>query len=149
LNVPYLLHPGQVNIRDGLAINAGASFLGTPNSAIIVDDQGSLSINGTASDKVVFKGLEDVVGYWNGFAFMTSSNKNTINHMVLSNSGGHDISSYISQKVGIGVSGTLEIKNSEISKSGGYGIYVQREGTLSHSNLTFSNITLDHIKFQE
>ena len=149
MNVPYLLHPGQVNIRDGLAINAGASFLGTPNSAIIIDDQGSLSVNGTASDKVVFKGLEDVVGYWNGFAFMTNSSKNTINHMILSNSGGHDISSYISQKVGIGVGGSLIIQNSEISKSGGYGIYVIREGTLTHSNMTFSNITLDNIKYQD
>ena len=148
LNVPYRLHPGQERIRSSITINAGAVFLGTPESALIVDESGTLTVNGTASEKVIFKGVEDVVGYWRGLSFVTNSNSNKINHMILTNTGQKDIVD-ISQKVGIGVIGSLNIQNSEISKSGGYGIYVRNGGVLSQSNMTFNNITLDNIKFEE
>lgn len=141
LNVPYRMAANVEDIAATITIQAGANFIGQPNGGFRVISGGSLKADGTASNRISFKGEQDVSGYWKGLRFMSNSANNSFDNVIISN-GGEEGFDGGNRKANIEISngGLFSITNSTISKSGGNGIRVQSGGTLSQSGLTFSEI---------
>lgn len=139
---PYFIY-GYAVIPDGktLTIDAGARIYFHTNSGLIVQDNGSLEINGTASNnsqnlienEVTFEGdrlepeFEDTPGQWGSIWLRKGSNAN-INHLTIKNA-----------VVGILIqNSTLSISNSQIYNSSNFGISA-KNSTIEAKNLVINS----------
>ena len=146
LNVPYRLHGAQCYFNADLSIEAGVEIIATPGAGIIIYADGSLEMDGDASNYIWIYGEEDIAGYWLGIQIQSNTPKNFIDYSIIENAAQKDIPG--TGPAAIGLIGTLEITNSQIVKSKGYGIFVDTEGTLTYEDLQFSNVELDDIYYE-
>ena len=147
LNVPYRLANNREEIGSAIVVEAGAVFLGQPGSGITIS--GSLQAQGTSSSMIVFKGEQDVTGYWRGLRYTSNNAANTMDFVSIANGGekGFDGGNR-KANIEVSASGIFTITNSAINKSGGYGIGVQAGGSLTQSGNTFSgNVQGDMINY--
>ncbi len=147
LNVPYRLANNREEIGSAIVVEAGAVFLGQPGSGITIS--GSLQAQGTSSSRIVFKGEQDVTGYWRGLRYTSNNAANTMDFVSIANGGekGFDGGNR-KANIEVSASGIFTITNSAINKSGGYGIGVQAGGSLTQSGNTFSgNLQGDMINY--
>ncbi len=140
LNVPYRLADNREEIGSAIVVEAGAVFLGQPGSGITIS--GSLQAQGTSNNMIVFKGEQDVTGYWRGLRYTSNNTANTMDFVSIANGGekGFDGGNR-KANIEVSASGIFTITNSAINKSGGYGIGVQAGGSLTESGNTFSGNT--------
>ncbi len=139
LTVPYRLANNMEKISSAITIAPGAEFIGQPGSGLEVQTTGALTIIGTSTMGIIFRGEQDITGYWLGLRYLSNSAQNTIDYLTISN-GGVDGFDGGNRKANleVGGSGTLEMTNSAINKSGGYGVRVQAGGLFTESNNTYS-----------
>lgn len=121
INVPYRLGALQLPIDGELTIEPGSVFLGQPNTSLYIRS-GSLEAIGTPSSKIIFKGEEDVRGYWKGLRIETNSNRNELNHVIVTNGGETELGEKSNVLVGTG--GRVKMNNTTLSKSSGHGLIV-------------------------
>lgn len=145
-NVPYGIETNVViDIKQPLTLNPGVIMEFRENAGLGVYDSGTLNAEGTASEKIIFRGASDEVGYWRGIHTETNSSNNVLDHVDISNAG----SNYVyccNQKAGLFVkAGQMTVSNSYIHDNGGCGIAVGSSGTLTESGNTFANNTEGHI----
>lgn len=96
-DVPYLLARNNVDlhINAHVVMNAGVEVIMTRNSSIRVghhntdtDDYiGSLVMNGTANDEIIFRGEEATPGYWKHIRYLNKDDQNKMSHVRLINAG--------------------------------------------------------------
>ncbi len=88
LNVPYGIKNTVYNYKT-LTIEAGVRILGLSGGGIHTNgegsNEGSLIVNGTASDPVVMDGRQATKGYWNGI-FLWAADAN-LTHCIINNAG--------------------------------------------------------------
>lgn len=138
---PYvIINNALVGENETLTIPAGARIYMHADSRLFV--QGTLKIQGTATDSVIFQGdridrriyvgdFADVPGEWGGIYFLQESKDNIIDHAILKNGGlstmigGQAVLGAMIQLDG-GTSGStapkLRITNSQVLNSKNYGI---------------------------
>lgn len=113
-----------------LSIAAGSKIYFHNNSGLIVDNKGTLKVNGTLSEKVIFEGdrleysFSDTAGQW-GFIWLRQGSKNNqINHAIIKNG-----------TIGILVDATpsLKINNSEIYNHSNYGLLGRKTNIEGHN----------------
>ena len=81
-----LVEPGQT-----LVLNAGTRLHFAPNSGLIVADGGSLQINGTFENRVIFEGMRmdasyrNITGQWDRIWLMSGSVDNRVNWAIIRN----------------------------------------------------------------
>lgn len=87
---PYVIYNSAlVDSSCTLTINAGARIYFGPNSSLFV--RGTLHVNGTQTDSVIFRGdridpfYRDLPGTWNGIHLLLGSINNKINHADIRN----------------------------------------------------------------
>lgn len=151
LNVPYRLF-GEVAIANGktLTVEAGTTLVFEQDARLTaMDYQGGLKAQGTASDPIVFRGLESRQGYWCGLYFHDTDNPNNLLEHVVVKDGGSDAAACASQSdyfadVLVDSSGNasrqqITIRDSRIENSGHYGLVVADTTQLTLFNVQYAN----------
>ncbi|HSI90719.1 MAG TPA: hypothetical protein VK927_06345, partial [Adhaeribacter sp.] len=91
-----------------------------------IESNGYLNAVGTAAKPIIFTGVVQSSGSWNGIVVYTRSTLNVLDHARIRYAGGKAILG--GKKAAIALFGTsatsLIVQHSEISNSGGYGIHV-------------------------
>jgi hypothetical protein len=141
-NVPFQVDYGVVlDVTAKLSLKEGVEFVFEENSGLGIYDNGILNVVGTANDRVIFRGLENINGYWRGIHTETNSSSNLIRHSEIRNAG----SNYVyccNDKAALFIkAGQMTIENSLIAKSGGCGVYVKAGATLTELNNEYSENT--------
>ncbi len=138
---PYVIYGyAAVPSDKTLTINAGAKIYFHKNSGLIVDEKGSLKVNGTLNEKVVFEGdrlehrFNNIPGQWGTIWMRAGSKENVMNHTLIKNG----IVGVLVDSIGSITSPTLSIKNVEIYNSSNYGI-LGRNTNIEGENLVIGN----------
>jgi len=147
---PYVVYGyAMVPNRKTLVIDPGARVHFHADSGLIVDTDGLLQINGTASstpaleNEVIFEGdrLEpeyaDVPGQWSS-VLIFSKNDNTINHLTLKNANVGILMQPIDVDARPVIIPKLKIDNSQIYNSANYGV-LARLSTITGTNIVANN----------
>ncbi|PQJ71982.1 choice-of-anchor Q domain-containing protein [Polaribacter butkevichii] len=119
-----------------LTIEAGAKVYFHDNSGLIVDDKGTLKVNGTLSDKVIFEGdrlehsFSETAGQWGTIWMRAGSKNNEINHAIIKNG----IIGVLVDSIGTPSTPTLKLQNTEIYNHSSYGI-LGRETNIEANNV--------------
>ncbi|RJE70459.1 PKD domain-containing protein [Reichenbachiella sp. MSK19-1] len=140
LNVPYRLAPNVEDIYSNVTILAGAEFIGQPNGGFQIQTGGSMKANGTSVNPIVFRGEQDVTGYWKGLRFLSNMPDNSFVYTTVSN-GGEEGFDGANRKANVevgGASAQFSANNCTFSKSGDAGVRVQSGGAFSDTNNTYS-----------
>jgi hypothetical protein len=137
---PYVIY-GYAAIPENktATIQAGAKLYFHSNSGLIVDAKGSLKVNGTINNEVVFEGdrlehrFSDVPGQWGTIWMRAGSKENEINYAIIKNG----IIGILVDSLGSNAP-TLSIKNSQIYNNSNFGI-LGRETNIKGDNLVIGN----------
>lgn len=142
-NMPYHIS-GDIFIQNILNINSGVQMFFDEDVKMDIESAGTIKINGTSSDRVLMAS-EDTSSdiRWKGLFIRSASSQNTISYTDITfagNSNFGDFADFVDVPAGIGLANDsrLNINNTSISNSGGYGMYV-RYGelpTFSGNNFT-------------
>ncbi len=120
-------------------LNRGVTIAFGENAGLGVYDEGELSVIGTEGDPVIFRGLQDVQGYWRGIHTQTDNSANLLWHVDLRNAG----SNYVyccNEPAGLYVKGgQMRVQDSRITDNGGCGIYYGVSATLVQTGNSFGN----------
>ena len=136
--VPYLVNT-VIDIKVPVEIRAGTQIEFAEKGGLGVYDLGSLYAKGTSEKPILFKGKENVQGYWRGIHFETDA-ENLMEHVTIKNAG----SDYVyccNEPAGIFLKGNsrLSLGNSTISDSGGCAVYTMEGTTLAQNDNVFNN----------
>jgi hypothetical protein len=140
---PDYIVTADIAVRGNLMIMPGVVIAFAQHKGLQVM-AGSLAAQGTADQRITFKGMNDTPGYWKGLVLFTSNPANELAHVTI-----RDAGSIVFPETGIRSALTLagsaisasttKITNSVFSGSGGYGISVQGASYLSNfADNTFS-----------
>jgi hypothetical protein len=135
---PYRIN-GEFTINAGFKLSPGVRMEMNRDAVIRVNTGGYLSAVGTPTQQVVFTGADQSAGYWRGIICYSQDTKNVLDNAEVSNAG--SISIVSAKKANIAVYGTratLSIRNTRISGSGGYGVFVGY-GASANADLTTAN----------
>jgi hypothetical protein len=135
---PYRLN-GEFTVNAGWKLNPGVTIEMNRDAVIRINTDGYLSAKGTAAQKIVFAGADRSTPYWRGIICYSQDAKNVLENAEVSNGGSVAIVS--AKKANVAVYGTkavMSIKNTRISGSGGYGVFVAY-GASANVDLTTAN----------
>ena len=144
INIPWYFADGlYVDPSDNITftIEAGTKLYFNSDKRFYVGARVKLIAEGTASDRIVFRGLEDEAGFWRGIRFSSTRADNKLNYCDISGSG------YLDDYTGncnlyLDPGSTLQIHNTKIGKSKHYGIGLEGDlstYTIDHQNVTFES----------
>jgi hypothetical protein len=134
LGIPYRLVSANVDFIDieGAVEMAPGTELESTSGLGVRVTSGSL-VATSEDDPIVFRGVEDGQGNWEGIR-VESDADNEFDNVVVSDGGGTTF-----YKANIRVGGRATVRNSELTDSAGWGIFLGEEGTLTAENTTFEN----------
>lgn len=101
-------------------------------AGFITIDDGYFNAVGTETNKIVIRGADNTAAYWKGLLCFSTSDQNVIENAEVS--GGGNIAIVSGKKANIAIYGgqsRMTIRKSVISNSGGYGIFVNYQGTVN------------------
>lgn len=115
---------------------------------LAISVNGTLKISGTLTNPVILRGSSPIKGWWKGIHYLSVSNLNTIENLVLSDAGSNAFDYVNSHGAvicgdGLGNTGKLNINSSEIKNTEGCGLIEVSGSTLTHTNVTYSNTDSD------
>ncbi|MEO9893708.1 hypothetical protein [Aurantibacter sp.] len=124
-DVPYRIELNKViDVQARLDVEAGVEIVFEENAGLGVYDNGIINAIGTENEPIIFRGSEDISGFWRGIHTETNSSSNIIRYAEVKNAG----SNYVyccNDKAAIYIkSGQLTVEYSLIAQSGGCGINV-------------------------
>ncbi len=122
-NVPYLVDENVLDITEDLILTAGVELVMGENTGLGVYDDGSLTIEGTASAPVIIRGFEAIAGYWRGIHLETNSLSNYISYAQISEAGSNYVYCCSAAASIYFKDGQASLSNTTISNGGAYGIY--------------------------
>lgn len=145
---PYFVS-GDFKVETGLIISAGCEFIMEPSIKFVVEEEGYLIAEGTATDNIVFDGVVTDQPSWLGLLFRTDDPRNILDFCRINAGGSNEITGDNTANIAVddfaGVATKITIQNCEITGSGGCGIYVDQDAELTHSNNVFANNVSDDI----
>lgn len=124
----YVVNQGEVNVTAALNIQPGVTIAFKQGSRLDVEAGGSITANGTSAQPITFTGQTDVAGFWNGIRIF-SAIPSALENVVVAYGGGDGSSDAANIEVGSG--GRLNLKNSTLRHSAGYGLTLQPAGNLT------------------
>ncbi|MBO0321938.1 IPT/TIG domain-containing protein [Muricauda sp. CAU 1633] len=141
LNVPYrFVESKKYNIKNALVIAAGnvlefsngAGFRLGEQSSDCANTSGSLDASGTMENPITFRGVTAGKGTWLGIGFNSSSPNNKLIYCNISGGGSSKLynASDFNANITLQCDSRATIQNSEITDSGGFGIYMLDDDAL-------------------
>lgn len=144
---------GNIEVEDALDINPGATFEFDVDKELYISSNGaSLNAQGTETSKITFTRLVDGGG-WSGIRFKSSNSLNKLDHVEVLYAGSTEV--WIGENVHSAISGfdnaVLEMTNSKVANSAGYGIYWQNGSTINdvESANSFSNNEKENVVIEQ
>ncbi len=130
---------GELIATTGWKLTPGATLEMGRDAVIRINTGAYLLAKGTATDKITFTGAERAAGFWRGIICYSTSSQNVLEYADVSSAGSNAIVS--GKKTNIAVYGTkaaMSIKNTRISNSAGYGVFVSY-GASVNADVTTTN----------
>lgn len=141
-NVPYRVEGNVVlDITARLNLQAGVEIEFEQNSGLGVYDNGIFNAIGTATQKIVFRGSEDSIGFWRGIHTETNSTSNIISNAEINNAGSNYVYCCNDRSALLVKGGQILVDNTFISKSAGCGITVKSGAILNEENNSYAENT--------
>lgn len=130
--VPYYV-TDRTFVQAALTIAAGTEIEFAQNARLIVNSGGSLRAAGTASAPVVFRGGEDLAGYWMGIEYVTASASNALSQVLIANAGSGPWTggANATGSLHVTATGAVALSSVTFAKSGGYAIIVRNGGAIA------------------
>jgi hypothetical protein len=143
IGVPYRVLEG-FDVEGAWVIEPGVTIEFTQDRRLLVDPGASINAEGTAELPIRLVGTEPLSGFWQGIGINSLSTANVFDHVELRNAGSDEFrgtdsdgSLFIGGSAG---DGRVELRNSTVGDSGGFGIVVWRDSSLVDcSAVTFEN----------
>lgn len=136
---PYVIYGyAAVPANKTLTIDAGAKIHFHDNSGLIVDTDGSLKVNGTLNEQVVFEGdrlensFSNVPGQWGTIWMREGSKENEINHTQIKNG----IIGILVDAISNTSTPSLTLNDTEIYNHSNFGILAR------HANIVGTNLVV-------
>jgi hypothetical protein len=121
---PYRIM-GEFTVTTGWKLTPGVILEMNRDAVIRINTDGYLIAKGTAAEKIVFNGANNTAAYWRGIICYSADAKNLLENVEVKNAGSVAIVSGKRANIAIyGTKANMTIKNTTISGSGGYGVYV-------------------------
>ena len=122
LGAPYFIENNLI-VDGAVSIAPGVDVLMGHDTQLLVSTRGSLNLEGAALRPITLAGREAVPGYWNGVLFSGStSNLNQFKFVTIAHGGG-DLTRDGNINI-IGADTRLNIENSIIGNSAGFGVWL-------------------------
>ena len=132
INAPYSLGTVYIEESKKLSIQPGLNLDFKTDSYLQVNSGGTLSVEGTPENKVTFSGTGKFSGSWEG-VFISSNAQNVLQNCVIEYAGHNYESNLDIQNARVNMTNVL------IKDSDAYGIKMNDESNITHSNVTFDN----------
>lgn len=138
--LPDYIASSDVRVNATLTIDPDVLIVFASDVGMAVSSSGALVAVGTASQNIVFTGVEKTDGFWQGIELESNdaSNELTYSTIEYGGSSGFDGANLLSNLI-IDGSGRVKITNSRFTNSGGYGLYTR---TLEANLPEFANNVL-------
>lgn len=150
-NTPYRF-TGHVTINTGWKISPGITIEVAPNAFFDIGD-GYINAIGTTEKKIRITGVDKTASSWDGMVIYSRSNFNVMQHVQIEYAGNNALISGVKASITVTGGGSLLLKNSVISNSGGYGIFVNGGDVVVNADIqaanTFSNNASEPVLFEE
>ncbi len=128
---PYRLQ-GLLTIDGHLKLTPGVIIELERNGSIVMNADALLEAKGTANARIKIRGAEAGQGYWKGIICYSRNNGNLLEHTEISGGGSTPLVSGKKANVAVyGSNAVLTIRNSTISNSGGYGLFVNYQAQIN------------------
>lgn len=141
-NLPDYFVNENIEVHAALTIKPGVVIAFAEDVSMIVHDHGAMFAKGdTARNKQIrFIGKLPQSGYWGGLEFYSKNSGNELHHAEVLHAGSIEKTDHLKTGVTVHGLGRLTLRNTHISKSGGYGLYL-RDGAIlvNFANNVFSN----------
>ncbi len=135
---PYQIN-GELPVTTGWKLNPGVTLEMNRDAVIRINTDGYLIAKGTETERVVFTGANATPAFWRGIICYSADAKNVLENADVKNAGSITIVSGKRANVAVyGNRATMTIKNTRISGSGGYGVFVSY-GASVNADLTTAN----------
>lgn len=139
---PYRLL-NSVAVRTGWRLSPGVTIEVARDASITINDYAYLLAKGTADNRIVFTGAANTAAYWAGILSHSTSSQNSIENADIRNAGSQALIAGKRANLALyGNSPIMTIRNTRISGSGGYGIWVGYSGGINEDaeiSNTFAN----------
>ena len=142
---------GNLSIQTGLKLMPGVALKFAEGKGIKVSGSGYLNAQGTDDLKIIFTGVSETKGFWNGIHFQTNSDFNILRNAVIEYAGKNDQSGVTAASIYVGenIVSKLNITQSIIAHGTGYGIAITTNlGTINsdfESVNQFEDLTLGNV----
>lgn len=147
---PYYVS-GDLDITSLLNVDEGAKFEMAEDVNVKISDGGVLSAIGTANNKIEFTTANLNAGLlWKGFEFISGDSRNELTHCIISYAGNSiygSFSNFVDVEAAIAMhsDAKLSLTNTEVSNSGGYGLYSRYGEFVDFSSNSFVDNSYDHL----
>lgn len=141
LPVPYRLmgneSTGTIDESGALTITEGVEVEMGQNEYFIANQGATLTVSGTADAPVIFRGAEDIPGFWRNIVFLSASTDNVIENAVIRNGGA---SGYAGKPpASVGIFGGAVLQDVAIEDGEGAGVFIGVDASLATlENVTYS-----------
>jgi hypothetical protein len=141
IGVSYLVG-ADIDVHAALTIAAGAELAFGSSWSMSVEPDGSLQAVGTAGNRIVFTGHDQVPGYWGGLIYYYSNSSNNQLEYVTLEYGGFAGAANLMTVASAAQPTGLSVKNCTLRGSAGYGLYLNDGTTLTEfaSNTLTGNL---------
>jgi hypothetical protein len=125
-----------------LTIEAGATLQFAADVGLVVEEDGRLTVAGTASAPVMLVGKEATPGFWKGVRLRTKGAANALQHFTLAHAGSKAWSgaSYATASLYATSGCGATLADCEIRDGGGHGFVAEKQSELMISGCTFSKL---------
>lgn len=127
-------------VKAELTIKPGVVIAFDQDTYLNINTGGNIKAEGTAEKKIKFIGKTAQKGFWNGIIIYSNSTANSFNHTEILHAGSKIILDGYKASIALFEYARVSVKNTTISQSGGYGIYLRENGML----VNFANNVLSH-----
>jgi hypothetical protein len=135
----------SVQITAGLTLDPGVVIECASDIQIFANGANAfLSAGGTASNNIIFRGSEQIKGWWKTINFNSVNLKNKLEHVQVLHAGSSNIAGYkAAVYINSNSSNRASITNTRISMTDGYGLFVDgnSNGLIEFSGNEFSDNT--------
>ncbi|WP_247237158.1 hypothetical protein [Telluribacter sp. SYSU D00476] len=149
---PYRLN-GELTVNSGWKLNPGVTLEMNRDAIIEISTDGYMSAQGTATEKIKITSASGSAAYWQGIVCYSQVNKNILENAEVRNAGSKILVGEKKTNIAIyGDGASMTIKNTHVSGSGGYGIFVA-SGASANTDLattnTFDSNALTNVLIEE
>ncbi len=138
--LPDYIASTDVFVNATLTIEPGVQIVFEDDRGMAVSSSGAIISVGTASENIIFTGVQKTKGFWKGLELESNDDDNELTYCIVEYGGssGFDGAGLLSNLI-VQESGRVKITNSQFTNSGGYGLYTR---TLESALPQFANNAL-------